>query len=76
MTDPIKPITDAWDTPEEDAAWKYLEGAVFEKKPLTIKELWNAWSFDWGMDQPCPYIWFGWWLITFDPKFEISFLPD
>ena len=47
-----------------------------ERKRLTVKELLNAWCFDWGMDQPMPYIWLGWWLITFDPKFNISFLPD
>lgn len=39
----------------------------------------NFWNvkptFDWGMDNPCPYIWFGWWLITFDP-FDISYMPD
>lgn len=41
--------------------------------------------FDWGVHYPCPYIWFGWWLITwqtpdwsYDKKFHISidFQPD
>lgn len=31
--------------------------------------------FDWGVNNPAPYIWFGWWLITFDP-FNISYMPD
>ena len=43
--------------------------------------------FSCGMDEICPFIWVGWWLITFDPDplrsfwsyiktVNISFMPD
>jgi len=31
--------------------------------------------FAWGMNEICPYIWLGYWLVTFKP-FSISYLPD
>jgi len=46
---------------------------VAKKKRFTLRELKSC--FVWGMKENCPYIWLGWWLITFDP-FNISFMPD
>lgn len=43
-------------------------------------------TFDFGLKYPCPYIWFAWWLITWDviwwkrfnipTNIQISYLPD
>jgi len=38
--------------------------------------------FHFGLREDCPYIWFGYWLITWDRSYQgmlridISFLPD
>ena len=51
-----------------------------QKERIVVKSIRpNFWevkpTFDWGMNEICPYIWLGWWLITFEP-FDISYMPD
>lgn len=43
------------------------------------KEAWYKWKpyFNIELDLPCPYIWLGWFLITWDNNsIDISFMPD
>ena len=63
-----KPVKRKHPDPEWWSWWKTKKAP---KKRVTVeshlyKDWWKHPVFDFGLHYPCPYIWFGYWLITWE----------